>query len=371
MSNDPDSASRTARDEGAARVMPEVLEANVARLLDAWGMPAAHAAASASVLVQADVFGIESHGVSMLSVYEGYRDTGVLVMSPEIGVVRETPVAALIDAGGGLGHYPSGLAVDRVIAAAGRAGMGVAAVRNSNHFGAAGVYALRIAEQGLLGFAFTSVGKASVVPTRGTQPMFGTNPIAFAAPAKRNPPFLLDMATSTAAVGKLMVAAREGRELPPAWAMAADGRPETDPNRALERRLLLPLGGVSTDTGGHKGYGLAAMVEILTSLLAGGTYAPLRSPEQKLFDVGHLFLALDPGLFRERGEFESDVDALVDALRASPAADAAQPVLVAGDPEYAAQAERRDQGIPLSGELRAKLEAMFGRAGLALEIGPT
>lgn len=367
MSDRTPSTRRRATGDGT-RITPEVLKSNVARLLASWGMPSAHARASASVLVQADLFGIESHGVSMLSVYEGYRDAGILVMSPEVEVVRETPVAALIDAGGGLGHYPSGLATELVIGKARGAGMGVAAVRNSNHFGAAGVYALRIAENGLLGFAFTSVGKASVVPTRGTRPMFGTNPIAFAAPAKRNRPFLLDMATSTAAVGKLMVAAREGRELPPVWAMAADGRPETDPNRALEHRLLLPLGGASTDTGGHKGYGLAAMVEILTSVLAGGTFAPLRPIEQKRFDVGHLFLAVDPALFRGPGEFESDVDALVDALRASPAADHAQPVLVAGDPEYAAQAERREQGIPMSAELRAKLEAMFARAGLVLEI---
>lgn len=354
---------------GDIRVPAPVLRQNVERLLGAWGMPAEHASASAMVLVQADLFGIESHGVSMLAVYEGYRDSNRLVPQPTINIERETLVSALVDGGNGLGHYPSLMATDLALARARQIGVGVVCVRNSNHFGAAGVYALRLAREGFLGLAFTSVGKVAVVPTHGRQPMFGTNPIAFAAPARRNRPFLLDMATSTAAVGKLMVAAREGRSLPPGWALGPDGTPETDPTRALERRFLLPLGGVGPETGSHKGYGLAALVEILTSVLAGGTFAPLRPETQQYFNVGHMFLALDPGLFRARHEFEDSLDALIDALHESEPSDPQRTVRVAGDPEFDAEADRTANGIPVSSELHAKLEGLFTRAGLRLDLG--
>jgi LDH2 family malate/lactate/ureidoglycolate dehydrogenase len=235
-------------------------------------------------------------------------------------------------------------------------------VRNSNHFGAAGVYALRAAEQGFIGLATTAVFKASIVPTNGREARFGTNPIAFAAPAGRNRPFLLDMATSTVALGKFKLSAREGKAIPPGWALDEAGRPQTDPNRALVDRLMTPLGG-SREMGGHKGYGLAAMVEILSTTLSGASYAPLRPAGAQRNDVGHFHLAVHPEAFRDAGAFESDLDDLVDALRATPSADPAQPVMVAGDPEYAARERRRREGIPVPRSLLALVRDIAERNG--------
>jgi LDH2 family malate/lactate/ureidoglycolate dehydrogenase len=351
------------RHVSAARLRHEV-----ATLLQSWGMAGDHAASSAEILVQADLFGIESHGVNMLAIYEGYKDSGKLTLAPKVATIRETPVSVLIDAGGGLGHHPSLLATDAAIAKARGAGVGLASVRNSNHYGAAGIYARRIAQAGFLGFAFTGVGRPSVVPTGARQAMFGTNPIAFAAPAKRNGPFLLDMATSTAAVGKLLVASRNGTAIPPVWAMNAEGQAVTDADEGLKHRMLMPLGGASKETGGHKGYGLAVMVEILSTTLAGASYAPLRPDSAKHYDVGHFFMAIDPCLFRDEGAFEDDLDAMIDALHAATPARVDTPVLVAGDPELSTERERLESGIPISPSLDTLLRGLFTRAGLPFTL---
>jgi LDH2 family malate/lactate/ureidoglycolate dehydrogenase len=208
------------------------------------------------------------------------------------------------------------------------------------------------------------------VPTHGREARFGTNPIAFAAPAGRNPPFLLDMATSTVALGKFKLYARDGKAIPPGWALDAAGAPQTDPKQALVDRLMTPLGG-GREGGGHKGYGLAAMVEILSTVLAGASYAPLRAAGAERNDVGHFHLALHPEAFRDAGAFESDLDALVEALRATPPADPAQPVMVAGDPEYAARERRRREGIPVPHSLLAQVQAIAERIGAAFSLAET
>jgi LDH2 family malate/lactate/ureidoglycolate dehydrogenase len=244
-------------------------------------------------------------------------------------------------------------------------GVGVVTVRNSNHYGAAGIYAAKMAEAGLIGISLTAVARPNVVPLAGKVAMFGTNPIAFAAPARRNPPFLLDMATSTAALGKLTIAARAGVPIPEGWALGAEGRPVTDPNEGLLHRLLTPLGGTRL-LGGHKGYGLAMMVEVLCTTLAGASYGPLREaaePNTIKDDVGHFFLAIDPTAFRPDGGFEEDLDAMIDALRATPPTDPSIPVQVAGDPEYRARDRRQVEGIPIPPLLAQELEAIAGRAG--------
>jgi LDH2 family malate/lactate/ureidoglycolate dehydrogenase len=268
----------------------------------------------------------------------------------------------VIDGGGGFGQAPSVRAMDLAIGKARAFGIGAVGVRNSNHFGAAGVYALRAAEQGFVGFSTTAVFKASIVPTHGREARFGTNPIAFAAPGRRNRPFLLDMATSTVALGKFKLYAREDKAIPPGWALDEAGRPQTDPKQALLDRLMTPLVG-SREMGGHKGYGLAAMVEILSTLVPGASYAPLRPADAARNDVGHFHLAMHPEAFREAGAFEEDLDALIDALRATPPADAAQPVIVAGDPEYAAKEQRSRDGIPVPKSLLAMVQEIAAGNG--------
>jgi LDH2 family malate/lactate/ureidoglycolate dehydrogenase len=244
-------------------------------------------------------------------------------------------------------------------------GMGAAAVRASNHYGAAGAYAMMAAEQGLIGISTTAVHTPSVVPLWGADATFGTNPIAFAAPAGRNKPFLLDMATSTAAIGKLKLAQMAGKKVPEGWALNAAGRPITDPDEALKDRRLVALGG-TRELGGHKGYGLAMMVEILSSTLPGAQFALLRTrrdPDARHADVGHFFMAVDPAAFRAPGEFEAELDEMIDSLRATRPADPGRPVLVPGDPEHAERARRLEHGIPLPKNLRELLLGYAEAAG--------
>jgi LDH2 family malate/lactate/ureidoglycolate dehydrogenase len=238
-------------------------------------------------------------------------------------------------------------------------------VRRSGHFGAAGSYATLAAEEGLIALVTSDTATPAVVPTFGLAPKLGTNPIALAAPAHHNRPFLLDMATSTVPVGRLATAWRRGLRIPIGWANDRKGNPLTDPRLAFEARCLTPLGSVS-DMGSHKGYGLAVAVAILSSVLSGSRNQLEHDPVGR---VGHFFLALDPAHFRADNTFRADLDDLLDDLRASPAHDPAQPVLVAGDPEYAVAAHRRVHGIPLAPRVFADLREVAEASGVAFTLG--
>jgi LDH2 family malate/lactate/ureidoglycolate dehydrogenase len=348
----------------ALRVPAERLTRQTAAILAGWGMSEAHAATTAEALVAADLAGIDSHGVALLGLYERQVREGKASPTPDIRIVRELGATLLIDGGAGFGQVPSMLATERVIDKASAFGLAAASVRNSNHYGAAGIYARRIAEAGLIGISTSSVWRPAIAPTGGRAAMLGTNPWAFAAPAARNRPFLLDMATSAVAIGKLKLAARAGRDIPEGWAITGAGAPQTRPSFDLVDTLLLPLGG-DREHGGHKGYGLAAMVEVLSSVLSGAAITPLRDGLEPAYDVGHFFLALDPRFFRDdREAFQADMDRLVEALRATPPAEAGIPVLVAGDPEYAREDERRARGIPVPPKLAEELRGIAERAGV-------
>jgi len=324
-------------------------------ILSAWGMRADCVAAAAEVMTETDLRGVDSHGITMLLRYDEARRLGAFNWAPDIRVEQETPATALIDADRSLGHAPALRAIDLAIDKARALGVGAVAVRNSDHFGAAGAYALRAARQGLIGIATTNASVPAVVPTRSTVPLFSTNPIAFAAPAATRRPFVLDMATSTVAVGKVNVAWLNDRPLPAGWVVDEAGRPVTDAALGRDyiyKRLeggLTPLGGAE-ETGGYKGYGLCAMVEILSAVLAGATAMPLHpggTHTKAHRDVGHFFIALDPGAFRPRAAFLAEMDAFIDALHNAPAADPARPVLVPGDPEWAHYDDRAALGVPL------------------------
>jgi LDH2 family malate/lactate/ureidoglycolate dehydrogenase len=345
-------AAPSARD--ATLVSAGVLSRQIDGILRAWGLPPDQAEETTRILVTADLLGIDSHGLALLPLYDELRRSGKLVMAPTIRVVRDAGAVALIDGGGGFGEAPSARAMSLAIDKARRLGVGAVAVRNSNHYGAAGVYALGAAEQGLVGISTSATFNTAIVPTFGAKSMLGTNPIAFAAPARRNPPFLLDMATSTVAVGKVKLALMAGQPLPDGWVMAKDGTWQSDPATALADRLLTPLGGDRVH-GGHKGYGLAVLAEILSTVLSGGSFAPLRPHDAERYNVGHFLLALNPELFRDDGGFGDDLDRLIDALRATPPVDPARPVMVAGDPEHAARADREKQGIPVPRKLAAAI----------------
>jgi LDH2 family malate/lactate/ureidoglycolate dehydrogenase len=341
------------------RIPAEKLREQLAAIFRAWGMAEDSIEPTVRIMIAADLRGIDSHGVLLMSLYDELHRGGRLEMKPEIKIVRESPVTALVDGGAGLGHHPGDVAMKLAIEKASRAGLA-----------AVGVYAMQAAERGLIGIAMTNVWNPAIVPTRATVPMFGTNPIAFAAPAGKNPPFCLDMATSTVAFGKLRIAALHGKPLPHGWAYDSSGALTTDAEAGVAAHMQTPLG-ATPELSSHKGYGLAAMVEILCAMLTGAWFAPTRErrhPGWTHFNIGHFFMALDPKAFRAEGEFETDLDDMIDALHAAKRADPAQPVLVHGDPEYAALAERSKNGIPVPEALAVKLRAIAKDCGAKVLI---
>jgi LDH2 family malate/lactate/ureidoglycolate dehydrogenase len=346
-----------------------LLEQQARAVLVAWGAPEDTAATVAAVMVDADLSGIDSHGVSMLPGYERLRAQGELALDARPTTVRSNDVTALVDAGGGLGHAVAVAAMEQACSKAAEHGVGAVAVRNSHHFGATGYYARLAADNRLIGLVTSTARTVAVVPTRGTAPRLPTNPLAFAAPAGRHGPFVLDMSTSTVAVNKVKVHGYAARPLPEGWVLDGAGRSVRDPAEAMvvlresDEGGLTPLGGTA-DLASHKGYGLAVMVQVLAATLCGASFAALRAPGTPA-DIGHFFLALDPAAFRDPDEFARDMDELIEELRATPPADPALPVLVAGDPEATAREERARDGVPVPEALRTQLREVSERAGVA------
>src|SRR4030095_2838863 len=209
--------------------------------------------------------------------------------------------------------------------------------------------------RGLLGMVMCTTRGNPVLPTRSAIPVLGTNPIAFAAPTRRNTPFLLDMSTSTVAQNKVKVYDLQGRPLPPGWVLDEEGKVVTDPALAMDLVTVRYTGGITAlggtaEMSSHKGYGLSVMVQILSATLSGGSFTPIRKRTQGRGDpddIGHFLMALDPTVFREEGEFEDDLDAVIDVLHAARPVHEEEPVLVAGEPEAMSRDVRLRMGIPV------------------------
>src|SRR2546425_5918342 len=294
------------------RIPAKHIHEQLVAVLRGWGMSDAYAETTAEMMVETDLRGVDSHGISILPTYDREFRAGRLNMRPQFKIVREGPAFALIDADASLGHpvsvYGMNLAVDKCRAS----GVAVVSVFNSHHFGAAGCYSKIAADRGVIGMVTSGTRGVTMVPTFGAEPVMGTNPIAFAAPARRNPPFQLDMATTTVAAGKVKVYKLNHRPLPSGWVVDGAGAPLTDEAEAFRYVFERPDGGI-TPLGGtrlagsHKGYGLAVMVHILGGALSGASFSPIRNRTQKPSDphnIGHFFLAIDPRAFRAEGEFE-------------------------------------------------------------------
>lgn len=353
-----------------ARVKADTLHRQLVSVLGAWGMSAPHAETTADVMVETDLRGVDSHGISMLPTYDREFRAGRLNMKPAFRTVREGPAFALLDADASLGHpvsvHAMNLAVDKCLVS----GIAVVTVRNSHHFGAAGCYSKIAAERGVIGLVTSATRGVTMVPTFAAEPVMGTNPLAFAAPARRNEPFQLDMATTTVAAGKVKVHKLNHRPVPAGWVVDGDGRPVTDAEQAFGYVFERPDGGISPlggtrELGSHKGYGLAVLVHILAGTLSGSSFSPLRNRTQgpsDPHDIGHFFLAIDPRAFRGEGEFEEDLDQVIEVLHGARRADPAQPVLVAGDPEMATRRQRLESGVPIPDDLLAQLREVADRA---------
>jgi LDH2 family malate/lactate/ureidoglycolate dehydrogenase len=356
------------------QIAVDTIKAQIAGVLSAWGMSPEDVTTTVDLMVEADIRGIDSHGIGMLPQYHERRNAGKIIVPATVRVVEDLPAMTLIDSGHGLGHVPAKMAMQSAIAKAKDMGVALACVRESNHFGAAGVYSTMALEHGLIGICMTGTTQRSIVPPRAREPMYSTNPIAMAAPAKRNPAFSLDMATSTVAVGKLNIARRAGKPLPVGWALKEDGSPETDAEAAFysKPKRMTPLGGTQ-DGGSHKGYGLAIMVDILCSVLSGSNFGghDLKTGKPGDFiNVGSFFLAIDPVFFRgEPGAFEADMDALIDQMHGITPLDPAQPVLVAGEPEEAARAIRLAKGVPMTDTLVGEVKRVAEESGAPFLFG--
>ncbi len=325
---------------GGVRLAPEPLRRWTSRLLGRLDTPGDVADDVAEILVASDLRGIASHGTARLPQYVTLAEAGT--MDPTARPVRERgrPGIARWDGANGWGHHAGRVAMDDAIERAFTLGIAASVVRNTNHYGIAGWYAMRAAEGGLIGVSLTNTSPL-VAPTRARIPMLGTNPIAVAAPAGRHGMVVLDMATSTIPRGRIEVAARRGESLLAGWAIGPDGSAALTPDEALAGALQ-PLGGEER-TAGYKGYGLALVVEMLTGVLGGAAFGPnivgLFSTEAKS-DLGQFYLALDPQAVDEPGAFEARLEQLIDQLIAAPLVpDAPGLVLFPGQPE-AERAER-------------------------------
>ena len=352
-------------------VPANLLLAWTARLVESLGTPADIAADVAEVLVASDRRGIASHGTARLPNYVALIEAGV--MDPAARPIEDSgrPALRRFDAGNGWGHHAGRVAVDAAIGAARELGSATSIVHNSNHYGIAGWYALRIAREGMIGISLSNTSPL-VAPTRARQPLIGTNPIAIAAPAGRFGAFCLDMATSTIPRGRIEVAARRGELLPVGWAIDAEGRPATTPEAALAGALH-PLGGEEA-TGGHKGYGLALAVDLLTGVLGGASFGPnivgLFSTDGPS-DLGQAFIVLDPAAIGTREAFEARLEGYLQELVAAPTVpDAPGRVLVHGEPEAEAERRSEERGVVIDGVHARNLAALGARLGVPTPFEP-
>jgi len=327
----------------------------------------------AEVLVAADLRGIESHGVARLeSYYVGRIKNGLLEPTPRVTTVIETPTSLVVDGGNGLGHPTAKRTMEAIMAKAKTSGAAFGGVRNSNHYGIAGYYAMLALDHGLIGVASTNSVRYGA-PTYGRDMLLGTNPLAFAVPAKNEPAFVLDFATTTVPRGKLDVYGRKEKNLNPGWAVDEHGVETIDPNVAL-KGALLPLGGLGIDSGGHKGFGLGLLVDIFCGVLTGGKFGsdlPLLSDGPKPGGISHWFAAFRIDGFRDLERFKADMDTELRAFKDSAKAPDHDRIYVAGEIEHEKTEFNRKNGVPIHVKVWDGLEKMAGTLGIPFAIERT
>ena len=364
--------------EAGSTVQAHALLAFCTRVFEKMGVAPEDAHVTADVLVHADLRGIGSHGVARLVRYvNGLRD-GVMIARPEQRVVVETPTTITLDAGAGLGQPVSHRAMQTAIEKARQYGCGFATVRNSNHYGIAGYYAMMALDHDMIGISTTNADLL-VVPTFGRDSLYGTNPIAVAIPAGQERPWVLDMATSTVPRGKLEVYNRAAKPLPLGWATDERGVPTQDAGRVLDnfsKRAgggLLPLGGAGEEFSGYKGYGLGMLVEILSAVLPGAAYLTSVYPRDANgkplpADLGHFFGAWRIDAFRPVDEFKADMDDLIRRLKGGRLAEGATRIWVHGEKEFGEEGRRMANGIPLGAKVEESLRQIATDLGVEYDL---
>ena len=361
--------------KGDLRVSPTVLKSFCSEALEKLNVPSEDAQATAKVLVEADLRGIDSHGVARMSRYVSGIQQGMMRPRAKPRVVHETGSTATIDADAGLGQPVSFKAMQLAMSKAREHSLGFVAVRNSNHFGIAGFYAMMALAEDMIGICTTNT-EVLVVPTFARNAVLGTNPIAIAVPAGKERPYVLDMSTSTVTRGKLEVYSRLEKPIPINWATDENGVATDNPAHVLQNIMkrsgggLLPLGGALEESGGHKGYGLALAVEIFSAVLPGALYANRVYPKDKdgkplPSGIGHFFGAMRIDAFRAKEEFKRDMDDLIQRLRNAPKALGAERIYIHGEKEFE-QAERfAKEGVPLNAKVVEDLRKIAEQLGMS------
>lgn len=360
-------------DQGSFYIPVTTLRSFIRDVLLKVGVPADDAEVCADVIIESDKRGIESHGIGRLKYYYDRIKAGQHQVVTHYEVIKETPTTAVVDGHHGMGMVIGTRSMQMAINKARAYGLGCVVVRNSTHYGIAGYYPTMAVKQGMIGMSVTNA-RPSVSPTFGVQPLLGTNPIAFGAPSDEEFPFLYDAATPITQRGKIEVLTREEKPIPPGWVINQDGDPMTEPGEtlsALGKRTasFLPLGGFGEVLGGHKGYGLGTMVEILSASLQSGTFLQALSgvsPEGKPqpFRLGHFFLAINIEFFVPLEDFKHTTGNILRELRNSTKAPGQPRIYTAGEKEYEMTKLTAQQGIKAIPNLQKEIKFLQKELGL-------
>jgi LDH2 family malate/lactate/ureidoglycolate dehydrogenase len=335
------------KEEDAVRVSPQSLRETVTAIFRKMNVPPADAELAADVLVTSDLRGVETHGVSnMLRNYINSYNSGIYNPRPNVRIVRESPTTATMDSDGGLGIITTPRAMQMAIQKAEQTGIGMVTINNGRHLGLASYHAMLALDHDMIGMCMTST-RPSVVPTFGAEPRLGTNPIAFAAPAKEEPPFVLDIATSAVASNKFGLARRLGVQLEPGMIADAEGTPIMEEAFVPDKFFGLPLGS-TRELGSHKGYGLGGMVDVMCGILSGNGFGMTSGAQG---NYSHMVAAYKIDAFTPVNEFKEMMDDFLRSLKDTPPAPGQERVLYAGLPEAETLEERQANGIPLHPEV--------------------
>lgn len=351
------------------------MEDYMKRVLMAAGLPEEDAIISADILIESDKRGIDSHGIGRLKpIYLDRIREGVISPITKVDIIKEGLTTAVLDGNNGMGQVVAKQAMQMAIDKAKVYGMGMVAVRNSNHYGIAGYYATMATEQGMIGITGTNA-RPSIAPTFGVENMLGTNPLTFGIPTDEAFPFVLDCATSITQRGKIEVYQRAGKELPEGWVIGQDGTARVDTEQVLKDLVtggaaLTPLGGIGEEQGGYKGYGYATVVEILSAALQGGAFlkalSGVRDGEKVPYDLGHFFMAIDVNAFTDQEPFRKTTGDILRALRASEKAPGCDKIYTAGEKEYEAYCYRKDKGVPINEALQRDMDMIETLYGITI-----
>ena len=346
-----------------ARYDPERVKGLVARIAVAAGVGPEDAAILADSLVEADLQGTSTHGVSRVNIYLRRMQKGLIDPKAPLRIERERGGVLAVDAGNGLGQVQASKVLHLLVPRARAHGVASATIRNSQHFGALSRYCNQAAEQDMILFATTN-GEPAMSPEGGSQAFFGTNPLAISFPTGKGFPIKIDLATSLVARGNIIAAQKKGEPIPPGWALDPEGNPTTDAGQAL-------LGTVLT-MAGHKGYALALMVEVLSGVLSGAavgsSVGSMYKDMDRKQDVGHFFFLVDIDAFLDAPVFKARIDAMIEAIKANRKRAGVEEILVPGERSFRTAQENRRLGVPIGDETVRELRALSEELDVAFSL---